>query len=153
MATTAEGAKRIVDAEIAFGKKLVQVGFMRRYDAGYKMLKDVIQAGKIGDPLVLHCAHRNPTVPETYVTYMAINDTAIHEIDVLHWLIDDEWTSAQVIMPKATRNTHAQLKDPQILILTSQKGIRVVLEIFVNCQYGYDIQCEVVVKPGVAKAA
>jgi len=82
---------------------------------------------------------------------MAINDTAIHEIDVLHWLIDDEWTSAQVIMPKATRNTHAQLKDPQILILTSQKGIRVVLEIFVNCQYGYDIQCEVVGETGVAK--
>lgn len=151
MATTAEGAKRIFDAEIAFGKKLVQVGFMRRYDAGYKMLKNVIDAGKIGDPLVLHCAHRNPTVPEAYVTYMAINDTAIHEIDVLHWLIDDEWSSAQVIMPKATRHTHAKLKDPQILILTSQKGIRVVLEIFVNCQYGYDIQCEVVGETGTAK--
>lgn len=151
MATTAEGGKRIVDAEIASGKKLVQVGFMRRYDAGYKMLKEVIDSGKIGDPLLLHCAHRNPTVPETYVTYMAINDTAIHEIDVLHWLIDDEWTSAQVILPKATRNTHAKLKDPQILILTSQKGIRVVLEIFVNCQYGYDIQCEVVGETGIAK--
>lgn len=151
MATTAEGGKRIVDAEIASGKKLVQVGFMRRYDAGYKMLKDVIDSGKIGDPLLLHCAHRNPTVPEAYVTYMAINDTAIHEIDVLHWLINDEWTSAQVILPKATRNTHAKLKDPQILILTSQKGIRVVLEIFVNCQYGYDIQCEVVGETGIAK--
>lgn len=151
MATTAEGGKHIVDAEIASGKKLVQVGFMRRYDAGYKMLKDVIDSGKIGDPLLLHCAHRNPTVPEAYVTYMAINDTAIHEIDVLHWLIDDEWTSAQVILPKATRNTHAKLKDPQILILTSQKGIRVVLEIFVNCQYGYDIQCEVVGETGIAK--
>ena len=151
MATTAEGGKRIVDAEIASGKKLVQVGFMRRYDAGYKMLKDVIDSGKIGDPLLMHCAHRNPTVPEAYVTYMAINDTAIHEIDVLHWLIDDEWTSAQVILPKATRNTHAKLKDPQILILTSQKGIRVVLEIFVNCQYGYDIQCEVVGETGIAK--
>jgi myo-inositol 2-dehydrogenase/D-chiro-inositol 1-dehydrogenase len=151
MATSAEEAQAIVDAEMATGKKLVQVGFMRRYDAGYKMLKDVIDSGKIGDPLVLHCAHRNPTVPTAYVTYMAINDTAIHEIDVLHWLIDDEWSSAQVIMPKATRNTHDKLKDPQILILTSQKGIRVVLEIFVNCQYGYDIQCEVVGETGTAK--
>lgn len=151
MATTADDARKIVDAEIASGKKLVQVGFMRRYDAGYKMLKDVIDAGKIGDPLVLHCAHRNPTVPESYVTYMAINDTAIHEIDVLHWLIDDEWISAQVLMAKETRNTHAKLKDPQVLILTSAKGVRVVLEIFVNCQYGYDIQCEVVGETGIAK--
>ena len=30
LATTAEGAKRIVDAEVAHGKRLVQVGFMRR---------------------------------------------------------------------------------------------------------------------------
>ena len=151
MASTAADAKKIVDAEMAFGKKLVQVGFMRRYDAGYKMLKNVIDSGKIGDPLVLHCAHRNPTVPTSYITSMAINDTAIHEIDVLHWLINDEWATAQVIMPKATRNTHDKLKDPQILILTTQTGIRVVLEIFVNCQYGYDIQCEVVGETGIAK--
>lgn len=151
MAHTAAAAKDIVDAEIAFGQKLVQVGFMRRYDAGYKMLKNVIDAGKIGQPLVLHCAHRNPTVPTSYVTSMAINDTAIHEIDCLHWLINDEWASAQVILPKATSFTHDKLKDPQILILTTQTGIRVVLEIFVNCQYGYDIQCEVVGETGIAK--
>jgi myo-inositol 2-dehydrogenase/D-chiro-inositol 1-dehydrogenase len=151
LATTAEGAKRIVDAEMAFGRKLVQVGFMRRYDAGYRMLKQTIDQGKIGDPLVLHCAHRNPRVDQSYVTYMAINDTAIHEIDCLHWLIGDEWVSAQVIMPKSTRNSHEKLKDPQILVLTSQSGIRVVLEIFVNCLYGYDIQCEVVGETGVAR--
>ncbi len=151
MATNAADGKKIVEAEMASGKKLVQVGFMRRYDAGYKMLKNVIDSGKIGTPLVLHCAHRNPTVPTTYVTYMAINDTAIHELDCLHWLIDDEWTSAQVIMPRQTTHTHDKLKDPQILILTSAKGVRVVLEIFVNCQYGYDIQCEVVGELGIAK--
>jgi myo-inositol 2-dehydrogenase/D-chiro-inositol 1-dehydrogenase len=126
MATTAADGKKIVEAEIASGKQLVQVGFMRRYDAGYKMLKNVIDSGKIGAPLVLHCAHRNPTVPTSYVTYMAINDTAIHELDCLHWLINDEWTSAQVIMPRQTVNTHDKLKDPQILILTSAKGVRVV---------------------------
>jgi len=151
MATSAAGAKNIVDAEMAFGKKLVQVGFMRRYDAGYKLLKNVIDTGKIGQPLVLHCAHRNPTVPTTYVTSMAINDTAIHEIDCLHWLINDEWTSAQVLMPRQTQFTHDKLMDPQVLILTTKTGIRVVLEIFVNCQYGYDIQCEVVGETGIAK--
>ena len=41
LATTADGAKRIVDAEVALGRRLVQVGFMRRYDAGYRMLKQV----------------------------------------------------------------------------------------------------------------
>ena len=63
LATTAEGARRIVDAEVAHGKRLVQVGFMRRYDAGYRMLKQVVDSD-IGPPLMVHAAHRNPTVPD-----------------------------------------------------------------------------------------
>ena len=47
LATTAEGAKRIVDAEVAHGTRLVQVGFMRRYDQGYVALKQVVD-GRIG---------------------------------------------------------------------------------------------------------
>ena len=38
----AKACKRIVDAEIAGGKQLVQVGFMRRYDPGYGQLKKLI---------------------------------------------------------------------------------------------------------------
>ena len=32
---------------------------------------------------MVHCAHRNPTVPDFYTWDMAINDTAIHEIDTM----------------------------------------------------------------------
>ena len=40
LATTQEACLRIVDAEVAAGRRLVQVGFMRRYDAAYRALKD-----------------------------------------------------------------------------------------------------------------
>ena len=33
---------RIIDAEMATGRRLVQVGFMRRYDAAYNALKAVL---------------------------------------------------------------------------------------------------------------
>ena len=66
LATTAEACLRIVEAEVAAGRPLVQVGFMRRYDAGYRMLKEIVSTGRIGAPLMLHCAHRNPTVPAHY---------------------------------------------------------------------------------------
>ncbi|MBF3332676.1 Gfo/Idh/MocA family oxidoreductase, partial [Leptospira borgpetersenii serovar Ballum] len=62
LAMTAEGCRRIVDAEMKAGRRLVQVGFMRPYDAGYQALKGVIDSGEIGAPLMLHCAHRNPEV-------------------------------------------------------------------------------------------
>ncbi|BFM07641.1 Gfo/Idh/MocA family protein [Halioxenophilus aromaticivorans] len=149
LATTAEGCKRIVDAEIATGKRLVQVGFMRPYDSGYQLLKNALTIGEIGDPLMVHCAHRNPEVPESYVTPMAIQDTLIHELDVLRWLLDDDYVSAQVIYPRRTRFTHSKLADPQIVLLETKRGIRIDVEVFVNCKYGYDIQCSVVGELGV----
>ncbi|MGD8107383.1 Gfo/Idh/MocA family protein [Pantoea sp. FN0302] len=151
LAMTAEGCRRIVDAEMKFGKRLVQVGFMRPYDVGYRALKKVITDGEIGEPLMLHCAHRNPTVPESYTTDMAITSTLIHELDVLRWLTNDDYKTVQVVFPRVTSKTHARLKDPQIVLFETQKGIRIDVEIFVNCAYGYDIQCEVVGEEGIAK--
>ena len=139
LATTAAGALRIVEAEVAHGARLVQVGFMRRYDAGYRLLKEVVET-EIGTPLMVHAAHRNPTVPETYVTPMAIHDTLIHEIDVFRWLLDDDYVSAQVVFPRHSGHTHAKLADPQVVLLETAKGVRIDVEVFVNCRYGYDIQ-------------
>lgn len=149
LATTADGARRIVEAEVAFGRRLVQVGFMRRYDAGYRLLKDVVDS-QIGTPLMVHAAHRNPSVPESYVTPMGIHDTLIHEIDVFRWLLDDDYVSAQVVFPRTSSLSHSKLRDPQIVLLETAKGVRIDVEIFVNCQYGYDIQCQVVGEQGLA---
>ena len=153
LASTAADCKKIVDAEMAFGKKLVQVGFMRRYDKGYLQLKNIISGGGIGAPLMVHCAHRNATVDPNYTTQMAVNDTAVHEIDILHWLIDDQYVSAQVIIPKTTKYARPGLTDPQLMILTTESGIVIDIEVFVNCQFGYDIQCEVCCEGGTARMA
>ena len=53
LAPEADACKRIVEAEMAAGKQLVQVGFMRRYDPGYNQLKKAIDSGKYGLPLML----------------------------------------------------------------------------------------------------
>jgi myo-inositol 2-dehydrogenase/D-chiro-inositol 1-dehydrogenase len=142
LATDAEDCLRIVEAEQAAGRRLVQVGFMRRFDSGYRELKRVLDAGDIGAPLMVHCAHRNPSVPESYHSAMAAQDTAVHEIDVLRWLLDDEIVSVQVLTPRRTGNALPHLQDPQIMLFETARGVRIDLEVFVNCQYGYDIQCE-----------
>ncbi|HGM5492044.1 TPA: Gfo/Idh/MocA family protein [Serratia fonticola] len=151
LAVTAQGCKNIVDAEAKHGKRLVQVGFMRPYDQGYRALKQVLASGQIGEPLMLHCAHRNPRVGENYTTDMAITDTLIHELDVLRWLLDDDYVSVQVVFPRKSSKALPHLRDPQIVLMETAKGTRIDVEIFVNCQYGYDIQCEVVGETGIAK--
>ena len=150
LATTAEGARRIVEAEVAHGRRLVQVGFMRRYDAGYVALKEAVQQ-HTGAPILVHAAHRNPAVPEAYVTPMAIHDTLIHEIDVFRWLLDDDYLSARVLYPRNAARSHSKLRDPQVVVLETKKGVLIDVEIFVNCHYGYDIQCEVVGEDGTAR--
>ncbi|MBB6173730.1 myo-inositol 2-dehydrogenase/D-chiro-inositol 1-dehydrogenase [Nocardiopsis mwathae] len=151
LATTAEDCLRIIDAETAHGRRLVQVGFMRRYDAGYRAMKEVIDSGEIGDPLMVHCVHRNPAVPERYHSEMATHDTAVHEIDTVRWLLDDEIVSAQVLTPRRTRHRFEHLQDPQIMLFETAGGARVDVEVFVNCQYGYDIQCEAVGETGTVR--
>jgi myo-inositol 2-dehydrogenase/D-chiro-inositol 1-dehydrogenase len=149
LAATQDGCSRIVKAEIAGGKKLVQVGFMRRYDPGYRQLKKTIDERIYGEPLMLHCAHRNYEVPESYTTPMAVENSMIHEIDVLRWLLNEDYDTAEVVFPKKTKYAHENLQDPQIMILTTKSGVRIDVEAFVNCHYGYDIKCEVCCENGI----
>jgi myo-inositol 2-dehydrogenase/D-chiro-inositol 1-dehydrogenase len=151
LATTARDARRIVAAEQAFGRRLVQVGFMRRYDAGYRAMKKVIENGGIGTPLMMHCVHRNPTAPRSYHSEMAVQDTAVHEIDIIRWLLGEDIVSAQVLTPRRTSKRFAHLRDPQIMLFETVSGVRIDLEVFVNCQYGYDIHCETVGETGTVR--
>ena len=153
LCTTAADCLEVVQAEAAGGRHLVQLGFMRRYDRGYQQLKQALDSGQYGDPLMLHCTHRNPEVGSDYSTPMAVHDTAIHEIDTLHWLVDDEYDTVQVIAPRVTKYSHLGLKDPQIMLMRTKKGVCIDVEVFVNCKFGYDINCEMVCEDGALKMA
>ena len=153
LCTTAEDCLEVVNAGVKSGKHLIQLGFMRRYDKGYLQIKEALKSGEYGAPLIVHCTHRNPLVPDSYTTEMAVHDTAIHEIDVIHWLVDDDFVSAQVLFPRVTGAAAAHLKDPQIMLLRTKNGICVDDEVFVNCKFGYDINCEVVCEDGALKMA
>ena len=149
LATTAEACLRIVEAEAAHGSRLVQVGYMRRYDVAYRELKKILDAGDIGAPLMMHCAHRNASVPSHYEKEMAITDTAVHEIDMVRWMFGTEIKAARVLVPRKNRNG-GDLQDPLFLILEMANEVLVDVEISVNIRYGYDIRGEIVGEHGTA---
>jgi myo-inositol 2-dehydrogenase/D-chiro-inositol 1-dehydrogenase len=122
---------------------------MRRYDAAYRALKSVVDAGTIGAPLMMHCTHRNPGVPAYYDSDSVITDTAVHEIDMVRWLFDEEIVAAATLSPRRSRNG-GDLPDPLILLLEMASGILVDIEVSVNIRYGYDIRGEVVGENGTA---
>ncbi len=149
LATTQDACLRIVEAEVAYGSRLVPVGYMRRYDAAYRALKRVVDAGEIGAPLMMHCAHRNASVPPAYSGQMAITDTAVHEIDMVRWMFGEEIAAARVLVPRRSRNGGG-LQDPLLLILETAGGVLVDVEISVNIRYGYDIRGEISGESGTA---
>ena len=152
LATTTDACRRIMDAETASGQRLVQVGFMRRYDATYRALKRAIDSGAVGAPLIYYSGHRNPSVPEHYTKDMAIVDTAVHDFDVTRWLLDEELTAIRVLAAKP--NSHGgDLQDPLLMILETESGVLVNVETSVNIRYGYDIRGEVIGEDGTAALA
>src|SRR6185436_19423376 len=131
LATTQEACLRIVEAEVAYGSRLVQVGYMRRYDFAYRALKLALDGGEIGLPLMMHCAHRNASVPSFYQKEMAITDTAVHEIDMVRWMFGCEIAGVRVLVPRRNRNG-GDLQDPLLLILEMADGVIVDVETSVN---------------------
>lgn len=152
LATTEEACSRIIDAEVEAGRRLVQVGFMRRYDAAYRAMKQVVDSGDIGSPLLVHSRHRNPSVPEHYTREMAITDTAVHDFDTVRWLLGEELVSATVLTPRRSRHG-GDLQDPLMMLFETESGALVDVETSVNIRYGYDIQGEVVGEDGTVALA
>ncbi len=152
LATTREACLRIVEAEARLGRRLIQVGFMRRYDAAYRALKATLDAGAIGAPLMFHSAHRNASVPGHYTSDMAVSDTMVHDIDVARWLLDDEVARVRVLAGRPN-SAGGDLRDPILAVMEMAGGALVTVEVSVNIGYGYDIRGEVSGERGVVSLA
>jgi myo-inositol 2-dehydrogenase/D-chiro-inositol 1-dehydrogenase len=152
LATTAGACRRVLAAEVAAGRRLVQVGFMRRYDEPYRALKSAAW-NEIGTPLLMHCAHRNPTAPAAASTDDVLADSVVHEIDLTRWLFEEEVVAVRVLSPRRSRHSAPQLQDPLLVVLTTESGVLVDVELSVNIRYGYDIRGEVVGETGAVELA
>jgi myo-inositol 2-dehydrogenase/D-chiro-inositol 1-dehydrogenase len=149
LTTDAASSWKIVQAEADLGRRRVQVGFMRRFDAEYAALGKIIRDGDLGELLMLHCAHRNPDTPPGFTNEMLINDSVVHEFDVIRYLAGEEITSVQVRLGKATRNAPAGQHDPQHVLIETESGLLADVEIYVNARFGYQVATEAVFEQGV----
>src|SRR6476659_131859 len=114
LTTEVETSLEVVRREAELEKPLIQIGFMRRFDPEYQHLKALIDGGELGQPLVMHCVHRNPAVPPSFNSAMVVKDSLVHEVDVTRFLFGEEIASVQIIRPAANPSAPAGLQDPQI---------------------------------------
>jgi predicted dehydrogenase len=133
-------------------RPLISVGFMRRFDPAYQELKQALDAGVSGAPLLLHCVSRGVSAGPTTTSEYSVTGAAIHEFDVVPWLLGSPVVEVSWQAPRSS-GAVSGMQDPQLTLLRTADGVLTTLEVFLNAGYGYDIGCEVVCERGTIALA
>ena len=135
-------ARRVLRAEVGGGARLVQVGLMRMYDPQHTALKQAIDDGAIGRPLLFRGVHRNLRRPRMFTAAEVIVAGAVHDIHSARWLMDDDVALAYAshIADAPERPEAARLV---LLQLTFRGGGLATIEAELDSNYGYEVSVEV----------
>lgn len=142
VASAAHGAAR------GTGIPLVHQGFMRRFDPDYVAQKRAVASGAHGRPVMVRSVGRGVSSGPGATDESVIFNSAIHDLDLVPWLLDSPVTEVSWHAPAAPSATGGGLRDPFLLLLRTADGALSTVEIFLNARYGYDMRCEVVCETG-----
>ncbi|MEZ7898816.1 MAG: Gfo/Idh/MocA family oxidoreductase [Flaviflexus sp.] len=152
LAPTAEEARELVTLAEAKDKQLMSMGFMRRFDLGYRALRARIDQGVDGALLMTHSVHRNVSAYPGQDSSATITNSAVHEFDIIPWLVGSRITKVQWTAGRATSLLDTR-HDPQFVLMHDENGALHTVQVQVHAQYGYDVRCEVVSERGSAELA
>jgi myo-inositol 2-dehydrogenase/D-chiro-inositol 1-dehydrogenase len=137
---------------------LLQVGFNRRFDHNFRRIRELVQAGEIGQIHVVKITSRDPAPPPA--AYVAVSggiflDMMIHDFDMARFQADSEIVEVHAI--------GAVLVDPEIgkagdvdtavVSLKFASGALGMIDNSRKAAYGYDQRVEVFGSKGSASAA
>ena len=129
LAITVEDARKIVDAEVELGKKVVQLGFMRRYDPQHLDVKNAIDSGAIGHPVLFKGTHRNAVaLPGTSSESILVN-SAVHDLDAARWLLGREIEEVYVHGTNTPAASDGEVLDLQVIQLKLGGGCLANIEV------------------------
>ena len=129
------------------GVKL-QVGFNRRFDPNFRRVRELVAAGKIGEPHILRITSRDPAPPP--IEYVKVSggiflDMTIHDFDMARYLIGSEveeiYAVGGVMVDPAIGE--AGDIDTAVITLCFENGVIGTIDNSRRAAYGYDQRVEV----------
>ena len=139
-----EESLHLVKAERAGGRRLVQVGFMRRCDPDYRHLHDAARSGRVGQPILIRQRHHNPLAANNFDAAKLIASSAAHDIDLFRWLTGEEIS----VVGCAAKNSDDGSTVTVLITLTSESGILGVVDVGRGPAMRYDIGLDLVGSAG-----
>jgi len=135
----------VIRAEVAAGRRWVQLGFMRRYDRSYAEMKAALSDGTLGRAIMMHNLHRNVETPaQGFTADMAITNSAPHEFDVARFVLGTEYAAISAFSPAGADGKVG----PVFMVVETTRAELVTIEINNNAAYGYDVRGELVGEKG-----
>jgi len=138
MATTLEDGQKMIDAAERSGKKLM-IAHNQRLEPAHQKAKEILQSGKLGKVLTFSSVFGHPGSDawaidgaDTWfyrkkVTGLGVlGDLAIHKLDLLRWLIDDDYIEAAAFIDTLAKSYPSgeliDVEDNALCILKTAKG-------------------------------
>lgn len=151
MAMTAEECQRMNKAA-AENKVILQIGFMRRFDAGFVHAKEVVDSGAIGDVVMVRSNTRGPSIPQPWMYDLKKSNGPLaevnsHDIDTLRWFTGSEFKSLYAIggnfrSPDAKKD-FPDFYDNVIVSASFANGMQGMIDGAQGVGYAYDARVEV----------
>jgi myo-inositol 2-dehydrogenase/D-chiro-inositol 1-dehydrogenase/scyllo-inositol 2-dehydrogenase (NAD+) len=139
------------------GAKL-QIGFMRRFDASFIAARGRIDAGEIGDVVLVKSLTHGPSIPQEWMYDIAASNGPLaevnsHDIDTLRWFGGSEIVEVYAIggnfrCPQA-RERYPDFYDSFSMVCRFANGRQGFIDGAAAVGYGYDARTEIVGTKGV----
>ncbi|HET8569409.1 MAG TPA: Gfo/Idh/MocA family oxidoreductase [Candidatus Limnocylindria bacterium] len=147
IATSLEETKDVV-AHADRANARLQIGFQRRFDAGYRRAKDDIRAGRLGTvySFTMTSCDREPP-PDAYIETSGgqFKDQMIHDFDITRWLFEDEADEVYATGSTLGQPQYESFGDvnTSAVVMRLRRGIVGLVMATRENRAGYDIHVEI----------
>lgn len=145
-----EDVSTLRQAAKEYNANIIQVGYNRRFDDNYQLLKQMVDAGKVGRPVMVKMINRDNMWREEDLVNFApssggfIFDMCTHDFDAARWILGSECHSVYAAGGVYKFNGIKGIDiDNAALIVEFSNGSLGVLEASRNSAPGYHMETEV----------
>jgi myo-inositol 2-dehydrogenase/D-chiro-inositol 1-dehydrogenase/scyllo-inositol 2-dehydrogenase (NAD+) len=151
MAITVEECREMIRAAEEH-RRVLQIGFMRRFDPSFRAAKEAIERGDIGPVVQVKSLTHGPSVPQPWMYDLEASNGPLaevnsHDIDTLRWFTGSEFQEVYAVAgnyrcPEAQAD-YPDFYDNVSLLARFRNGMQGFIGGAVSVSYGYDSRVEI----------
>lgn len=157
MALNMDECDKIINAVDAHGV-ILQLGFMRRFDPEFEAAAERIEAGEIGQPMLIKSLTHGPGLPPAWATDLKMSNGNLaevnsHDWDCTRWLMGSDpervYTEVADFKGEARGVKSEHFYDTVLVNIRFESGGLGCITGVCPCEYGYDARVEIIGEKGI----